>query len=133
MCGDCVILKVCNNGYDSVSLVLDINLESNELCLVVKRDYGKDGYNTIKFSPDQLAVASATYDRFVDEMLRGETQTSADLCICCGSPVPEGRQVCRSCELCGGDSERIEVPITAWQQNDRTRPSRITKRRRRKK
>ena len=51
----------------------------------------------------------------------GQRRTHFDTCVCCGEPVPEGRQVCPACELYGhgyqyhprkpGLPERIRV---AW-------------------
>lgn len=31
--------------------------------------------------------------------MKPENNTNDDFCVCCGSPIPEGRMVCRSCEV----------------------------------
>ena len=31
--------------------------------------------------------------------MKSESQTYPDLCICCGTPVPEGRMICYACEM----------------------------------
>ena len=40
-------------------------------------------------------------------MIRGETM-GQEYCVCCGNPIPEGRQVCLNCEHQLYDSNSIK-------------------------
>lgn len=31
--------------------------------------------------------------------MNSKNNTNDDFCVCCGAPIPEGRTVCRSCEV----------------------------------
>ena len=31
--------------------------------------------------------------------MRGRNMGNENICVCCGRPIPEGRQVCKQCEV----------------------------------
>ena len=73
--------------------------------LTIELDDTRGLVNSYKFHYDQLKARSEReerktnfLDKVIDAIYREATGTVSNTCVVCGKTIPEGRQVCPSCE-----------------------------------